>query len=101
MSAILPYAVRLAREKDISQLAEIEKEAFPTNWPATPFKRDLTRESISVLVVCLPPQDDDSSPDSSPEPAAGADHPEAWSASLRAYSTVRITGTPIEVRMST
>ena len=67
----MPYAVRLAREKDISQLAEIEKEAFPTNWPATPFKRDLTRESISVLVVCLPPQDDDSSP----EPAAGADHP--------------------------
>ena len=65
----MPYAVRLAREEDISQLAEIEKEAFPSNWPATPFRRDLSRESISVLVVGQPPDDEDSSPDSSTEPA--------------------------------
>ena len=71
----MPYAVRLAREEDISQLAEIEKEAFPTNWPATPFKRDVSRESISVLVVCEPPEDDDSSTTASTEPEVSADHP--------------------------
>ena len=70
----MPYSVRLAREEDISQLAEIEKEAFPTNWPATPFKRDLSRESISVLVVGLPPEDDDPSPDASTKAEGGAEH---------------------------
>ena len=71
----MPYSVRLAREEDISQLAEIEKEAFPTNWPATPFRRDLSRESISVLVISLLPEDDDSTPDASDNPAGAADHP--------------------------
>ena len=71
----MPYAVRLAREEDISQLAEIEKEAFPSNWPATPFRRDLSRESISVLVVGQPPDDEDFSPDASPAPADAPEQP--------------------------
>ncbi len=53
------YAVRFAREQDVQQLAEIEKEAFPTNWPSTPFKRDISRESVSLLVVYRPPACDD------------------------------------------
>ncbi|MDA0989041.1 MAG: ribosomal protein S18-alanine N-acetyltransferase [Chloroflexi bacterium] len=33
------------------QLAEIEKEAFPTTWPATPFKRELSNRTASFLVT--------------------------------------------------
>ena len=53
----MPYAIRFAREGDVPQLAEIEREAFPTNWPATPFRRDLSRESISLLVVYTLPEE--------------------------------------------
>ena len=74
----MPYAVRLARDEDVSQLAEIEKEAFPTNRPTAPFKRDLLRESMSILVVCLPPEHDDSLPGASPEAEAGADQPRGF-----------------------
>ena len=47
----VPYAVRLARETDVSQLAEIEKEAFPTTWPSTHFRRELSNKLASFLVA--------------------------------------------------
>ena len=47
----MPYAVRLAREEDVPQLVDIEKEAFPTSWPATPFKRELSNRSASFLAA--------------------------------------------------
>ena len=47
----MPYAIRPASEEDLPQLAEIEREAFPTNWPPTPFKRDLSNSKASVLVA--------------------------------------------------
>ena len=47
----VPYAVRLAREEDVPQLVDIEKEAFPTSWPATPFKRELSNRSASFLAA--------------------------------------------------
>ena len=68
----MPYAIRFAREEDVPQLTVIEKEAFPTNWPATSFKRDLSRESVSVLVVYRPSEDDHSSPSASAPPAGFA-----------------------------
>ena len=47
----LPYDTRPAIQTDIDQLREIESEAFPTNWPPTPFKRELGRDKVSVLVA--------------------------------------------------
>lgn len=38
---------------DISQVAEIEREAFPKPWPATDFRRELTfNRSTCYLVAC-------------------------------------------------
>lgn len=45
------YAIRTAREADEYQMAEIEKEAFPTTWPPTPFKRDFSNRSADFLVA--------------------------------------------------
>jgi ribosomal-protein-alanine N-acetyltransferase len=45
------YAVRAIKEDDISQLSEIEKEAFPTTWPPTTFKRELSNKNTSLLIV--------------------------------------------------
>ena len=50
----MPYAIRPAREEDLPQLAEIEMEAFPTNRPPTPFKRDLSNRLASILVAYDP-----------------------------------------------
>ena len=72
----MPYAVRIARDADVPQLAEIEKEAFPTNWPATPFKRDISRESISLLVVYTLPEEDDPPPLESDRPAGQDEQPQ-------------------------
>ena len=47
----MSYATRPATEPDIEQLREIESEAFPTNWPLTPFKKELARDRVSVLVA--------------------------------------------------
>lgn len=47
----MSYAIRTAREADGYQMAEIEKEAFPTTWPPTPFKRDFSNRSASFLVA--------------------------------------------------
>ena len=50
----MPYAIRPAREEDVPQLAEIEREAFPTNWPPAPFKRDMSNRLASILVAYDP-----------------------------------------------
>jgi ribosomal-protein-alanine N-acetyltransferase len=50
------YAIRSANEVDVPQLAEIEKEAFPTTWPATQFKRELSNRTASFLVAYQLPE---------------------------------------------
>ena len=52
----MPYAIRPARETDVSQLAEIEKEAFPTTWPPTSFRRELSNRMASFLVAYEVPE---------------------------------------------
>ena len=37
--------------KDIPQVSEIEREAFPLPWPATNFKRELTSNKLSTYLV--------------------------------------------------
>ncbi|MEE9202934.1 MAG: ribosomal protein S18-alanine N-acetyltransferase [Dehalococcoidia bacterium] len=46
------YKVRPMRIEDVPQAVEIEREAFPTQWPPTPFKRELQNRLAHYLVVC-------------------------------------------------
>ena len=49
----MPFAVRPLAEGDIAQSAETEREAFPTLFPPTPFKRELKNRRASYLVAWL------------------------------------------------
>lgn len=42
---------RYARQGDVAQLLEIEKDGFPTNRYTTPFKRDISNRGISLVVA--------------------------------------------------
>ncbi len=46
------YKVRPMHIEDVPQVVEIEREAFPTQWPPTPFKRELQNRLARYLVVC-------------------------------------------------
>jgi len=45
------YAVRLMRIEDIPQVSEIDKEAFPTQWPTPPFRRDVNSRLTRYVVA--------------------------------------------------
>lgn len=46
--------LRAAQVGDTPALSEIEREAFPTQWPPTRFRRELERTRSSYLVTELP-----------------------------------------------
>ena len=45
------YAVRPMQLEDIPQVSEIDKEAFPTQWPPPSFRRDLNSRLTRYLVA--------------------------------------------------
>ena len=47
-----PFAVRPLTAEDIDQSAQIEREAFPTLFPPTSFRRELKNRVASYLVAC-------------------------------------------------
>lgn len=47
----MPFAARPMQVMDVSQVADIEREAFPTMLPPTPFKRELTNRLIQYMVA--------------------------------------------------
>lgn len=46
------YFVRPMRMEDIAQVAQVERECFPTGWVATPFRRELQNRNAAYLVAC-------------------------------------------------
>jgi ribosomal-protein-alanine N-acetyltransferase len=48
---VIASGVRTMELKDIPQVSEIEREAFPPPWPATNFKRDLTVNTLTHYLV--------------------------------------------------
>lgn len=48
------FGLRPMRLEDISQVAEIEREAFPTTWPPTPFRKELQNRLANYLVAWVP-----------------------------------------------
>lgn len=74
---IMPFALRPLEEADTAQASEIEREAFPTLFPPTPFKRELRnrmarylvawrREDLGESVLDVGPADDAPAPTNSP-----------------------------------
>ena len=51
MGKIMPFALRPLEDEDTIQAAEIERDAFPTLFPLTPFKRELRNRMARYLVA--------------------------------------------------
>lgn len=51
---VRPQALRPLESRDVPQVAEIEREAFPTLWPPTPFQRELQNNLARYLVATHP-----------------------------------------------
>jgi ribosomal-protein-alanine N-acetyltransferase len=62
----MPLTVRLMHRQDISQVTEIDHDAFPTEWPPTNFPRELENKLAYYIVVY---DTKDTSPQSDPKPA--------------------------------
>ncbi len=74
----VPVYLRRLRKEDITEVVEIEREAFSPTWVSSPFKRDLNNRRASYLVACLEPGD--SGPGLAVESAAveTADDSRSW-----------------------
>ncbi len=46
------YFVRPMRLEDITQVARVEREVFPTGWVVTPFRRELRKRTAAYFVAC-------------------------------------------------
>lgn len=68
----MPYLVRPMHEEDVHTCARIERDAFPTLFPPTSFRRELKNKLASYLVVCLRRVDGEAAP---PQGAAGDERP--------------------------
>ncbi len=68
-------SVRRLASEDISQVIEIEREAFSPLWVTTPFKRELNNRYACYLVACC---DGGSLEESGGGPGLGASGPHPW-----------------------
>jgi ribosomal-protein-alanine N-acetyltransferase len=48
----LPYYLRAMRQEDIRQVNDIDREAFPTQWPPPDYRRELGNPMARLMVVC-------------------------------------------------
>jgi ribosomal-protein-alanine N-acetyltransferase len=48
----LPYYVRKMRYEDVPQVTEIDREAFPTQWPQPNYRREMGNRLSHYYVVC-------------------------------------------------
>lgn len=48
----LPYALRPMEKSDLDQVAAMEREAFPTLWPPTSYRREL-KNRMAEYTVCV------------------------------------------------
>ena len=54
----MPFAVRPLIADDVEQSSEIERDAFPTLFPPTSFRRELKNKRASYLVAVVRPPDE-------------------------------------------
>lgn len=48
----MTYTIRRMRPEDVAQVAEIDREAFPTLWPPVNYQRELENSLAYYLVAC-------------------------------------------------
>ena len=48
----MPYHVRQMRREDLAQIAGIDREAFPTQWPPANYRRELENRLAHYIVAC-------------------------------------------------
>lgn len=48
----MSYVIRPMQTVDINQVTEVDREAFPTQWPPPNFKNDLRNSVVRYLVAC-------------------------------------------------
>jgi len=48
---VVPYRVDLMQVIDLDQVIDIEREAFPTPWPASAYRYELTENALSTHLV--------------------------------------------------
>ena len=68
----IPFTVRSMEERDLNQTAEVEKDAFPTQFPSTSFRRELNNKIAHYLVVSRRDQGESSDPALPPLPYTDA-----------------------------
>ena len=57
MSLSVSFYLRHMQRDDITEVVEIEREAFSPTWVSSPFKRDLSNRRACYLVACLDPNE--------------------------------------------
>lgn len=65
--------LRRLRKEDITEVVEIEREAFSPIWTGSPFKRDINNKRACYLVACI--EADDSEPLPTDDPV---EEPRSW-----------------------
>lgn len=48
----MSYHIRLMRKEDVTQINEIDREAFPTQWPPPNYQRELQNKLARLIVAC-------------------------------------------------
>src|SRR5512134_3595751 len=62
MRTLLHMRLRPMAEADIAQVMDIEREAFPSAWPQTAYKRELQNSAARYLVLTEVPEEQGESP---------------------------------------
>ncbi|MEE9247330.1 MAG: ribosomal protein S18-alanine N-acetyltransferase [Dehalococcoidia bacterium] len=80
-----PFQIRAIRPEDIRQILEVERDAFPTLWPPTPFKKEMQNKLATYLVAVRPRalatagvSDNDATGGPDPSTSDPAPHHGAW-----------------------
>ena len=63
-----PFVIRPMEERDLNQAAEVEKDAFPTLFPTTSFRRELRNKIARYLVLARRDEGDNPTPGLPPMP---------------------------------
>ena len=48
----MPYSLHLMRKEHIAQVNEIDREAFPTQWPPANYRHELQNQFAHYIVAC-------------------------------------------------
>lgn len=73
----MDFRIRPMTLEDIPQVADIEREAFPTTWPPTPLKKELNNKLARYLVASSPITGTDGG-SGTEQPAASLEAPKAF-----------------------